>query len=366
MKILSKTKGFLLFLFLMLILYTVSGQTLKGESVKKNKDSAGSYIQGEKINISDKSDDYESIYRSLSSKINKKQIRKGVYYLSKDPLPRRVLNYTLPGHKLSTLEEADLWIEEQLSEYGYDYQLDSTRVRAFGRDFSKPLAHQYSTPPPDAPFYTAHNIIAGKKGTENPEQLIIIIAHKDSQSWIASPGANDNAIGTCCTIELARILKSYSPRHSIRFIFCNEEHTPWTSPTSARNIRESGNEVLAVINMDAIGGKSDERKGHSDNVMRYTTPEGERLADLAIYLNSHFSLGLEQTKYLSDSPGDDDGSFIKEGFLWSVLNIGSMPYSDPNYHQEGDTADKVDYETATKVVKLTLAMILNLDFNGRP
>lgn len=361
-----KTTVFLLLSVLLLPLVNGSEVTSKNEGNKKNNASAGSCSQGEKINISNKSDDYETIYRSLSSKADKEQVRKGVYYLSKDPLPRRVLNWSLPGHKLSTLEEADRWIEEQLSKSGYEYQLDSTRVRAFGRDLSKPLAHQYSTPPPDAPYYTAHNIIAGKKGTANPDQLIIIIAHKDSQSWIASPGANDNAIGTCCTLELARLLKSYSPRHSIRFIFCNEEHTPWTSPTAAKNIRESGKEVLAVINMDAIGGKPDERKGHSDNVMRYTTPEGERLADLAISLNRQFATGLEQSKFRSDAPGDDDGSFIKEGFPWSVLNIGSMPYGDPNYHLESDTADKVDYETAVKVVKLTLAMILNLDFNGRP
>lgn len=366
MKILSKTTGFLLFLFLILIPYTVSGQPLKGESGKNKKDSAGSYIQGEKINISDKSDDYESIYRSLSLKADKELLRKGVYYLSKDPLPRRVLNWSVPGHKLSSLDEADLWIEKQLTVYGYKYQLDSTKVRAFGRDFSKPLAHQYSTPPADAPFYTAHNIISGTKGTDHPEQLIIVIAHKDSQSWIASPGANDNAIGTCCALELARLLKNYSPRHSLRFIFCNEEHTPWTSPVAAGNIKASGAEVVAVINMDAVGGKSVERNGHPDNVTRYTTPEGERLADLAFNLNRQFGIGLEQSKYKSDSPGDDDGSFINAGFPWSVLNIGSMPYSDPNYHLEGDTADKVDYETALKVIQLTLAMILDLDFNGRP
>ncbi len=309
---------------------------------------------------------YENLYRSMAANVSKERIKNGVYYISDDPLPRRVLNDTLPGHTLSTLEEADIWIETQLTEKGYKPWRDETKVRAFGRDFSKPLAHQYSTPPDNAPIFTANNILAEKKGTVDPGKVIVVIAHKDSQSWIASPGANDNAVGTSASIELARVMKDYRPRHTVRFIFCNEEHTPWTSITAVNNIRNEGLDVLAAINMDAVGGKPQEQSGKLINVTRYTTPEGERLADLNAMLNDRFSIGLEQRKYRSETPGDDDGSFINGGFPWAILNIGSMPYGDPNYHLETDTADKVDYDTTERVVKLTLALILHLDHNGRP
>ncbi len=309
---------------------------------------------------------YESAYSSLTAKVSEDRIMKGVYYLSKDPLPRRVLNYTLPGHSASTLDEADAWIIKQLRNSGYSPATDETKVRAFGRDLSKPIHHQYATPPQDAPWYTAHNILAGKEGAEKPEELIIIIAHKDSQSWIASPGANDNAVGTCGALELATVLSEYKPKHTIRFIFCNEEHTPWTSVTAAAAIKASGQKVLAVINMDGIGVKPPSQQGQLTNVTRYTSPEGERLADMMAKLNEHHSLGLKQSKYLSDSPGDDDGSFINAGFPWSVLNIGSMPYGDPNYHLESDTPEKVDYKNAKITVQLTLAAVLYLDIYGRP
>ena len=309
---------------------------------------------------------YESVYASLSNKTSEKRIRKGVYYLSKDPLPRRVLNWSIPGHTLSTLEEADAWIIQQLTRRGYAPETDDTKVRAFGRDFSKPPSQQYARPMEDAPYYTAHNIIAERRGTKHPDDLIIIIAHKDSQSWIASPGANDNAIGTCGALELAILLKRYKPDHTIRFIFCNEEHIPWTSVTVAKNIKASGLNVLAVINMDGIGVKAPQQAGLLTNVTRYTTDEGERLADMMASLNIHHGIGLEQTKFRSEHPGDDDGSFINAGFPWSVLNIGSMPYGDPNYHIEGDTAEKVDYENAKLVVQLTLAAVLHLDYFGRP
>jgi hypothetical protein len=103
---------------------------------------------------------YESAYSSMTAKVSAERIRNGVYYLSKDPLPRRVLNYTLPGHTSSTLEEADAWIIKLLRNSGYSPKTDETKVQAFGRDFSKPMAHQYATPPKNAPWFTAHNILA--------------------------------------------------------------------------------------------------------------------------------------------------------------------------------------------------------------
>ena len=314
----------------------------------------------------DKDKNYELNYATLSAKVDKEVIRKEIYYLAEAPLPRRVLNWSLPGHALSTLEEADIWIMQQLTAWGYTPYTDETKVRAMGRDYTKPPALQYASPAEAGPWYTAKNVIAGKQGTEYPDELIVIIAHKDSQSWIDSPGANDNCTGTCGALELARVLTTYKPKHTLRFIFCNEEHTPWTSVTAAEAIKTAGLKVLAAINLDGIGVKPPSYAGHLTNVTRYTTPEGEKLADLMDSLNKQHALGLEQTKYHSKQPGDDDGSFINAGFPWSVLNIGSWPYGDPNYHIEGDTPEKVDYENEAVTVKLTIAAILHLDIYGRP
>lgn len=303
---------------------------------------------------------------ALLAQVNADLIRQSLYQLSQKPFSRRVLNWSLPCHSLSSLEEADAWIAQQLMGWGYTPEYDQTQVRAFGRDLSKPLAQQYAAPPADALWFTAQNIFAKKQGLVNPEQLIVILAHKDSQSWIASPGANDNAIGTCGALELARVLRGYKPKHSLWFIFCNEEHTPWTSVTAAQAIKVAGLDVLAAINLDGIGVKAPEQAGQLTNVTRYTSTEGERLADLMARLNEGYALGLVQSKYRSERPGDDDGSFINAGFPWAVLNIGSMPYGDPNYHSEGDTADTVDITNAKVTVQLTLAAILHLDAYGRP
>ncbi len=325
-----------------------------------------SFAQPGKKNLSQSEKKYESLYSSLSAKVDQERLRKGVYYLSKEPLPRRVLNYTIPGHKLSTLEEADEWILAQLSEHGYKPVTDETKVRAFGRDFSKPLPRQYAPPPADAPWYTARNVIAERRGTKYPDDLIIIIAHKDSQSWIPSPGANDDAIGTLGALELAILLKKYKPQHTIRFIFCNEEHSPWTSITAAKAIKSSGSDVLALINVDGVGVKAPRSDGKFLNVTRYATDEGEKLANMMTMLNERHSIGLVQSILRSERPNDDDGSFINAGFPWSIRNAGSIPNSHPGYHTEEDTAETVDYENAAVTIKLTLAGILYLDMFGRP
>jgi hypothetical protein len=317
-------------------------------------------------NDPEKEKNYERIFTSLSKKVEKERIRKGVFYLSNDPLPRRVLNWSRPGKNVSSLEEADAWIMQQLTKCGYAPKTDETKVQAFGRDTTKPISQQYALPAKDAPWYTARNIIAEKKGKDNPNDLIIVLAHKDSQSWIASPGANDNAIGTCGALELALVLGDYQPKHTVRFIFCNEEHFPWTSVTAAKAIKDTGLNALAVINLDGIGVKSPQNAGRMTNVTRYCTPEGEKIADLMARLNQRHALGLEQRKSYSERPGDDDGSFIKAGFAWTVLNTGSIPYADPNYHTENDTAEKVDVDNAERTVQLTLAAILYMDNFGRP
>lgn len=270
------------------------------------------------INDAEKEKNYELLYSSLSKKVDQERMQKEVFYLSKDPLPRRVLNWSRPGQTISSLEEADARIMQQLTKCGYVPKTDETKVQAFGRDTTKPISQQYALPAKDAPWYTARNIIAEKKGKDHPNDLIIVLAHKDSQSWIASPGANDNAIGTCGALELALVLSGYQPKHTVRFIFCNEEHFPWTSVTAAKAIKDAGLNALAVINLDGIGVKSPQNAGRMTNVTRYSTPEGEKIADLMARLNKRHALGLEQSKSFSERPGDDDGSFIKAGFAWTV------------------------------------------------
>jgi len=303
--------------------------------------------------------------RSLIGAVDPERIRKHVFYLSKDPIPFRKLNFTLPGHEKNTLYEADDYLAGQLESWGYRVEREGVAVQAFRRDTSKPKHAQYSPPRPEDPWYTAYNLYAEKRGRSLPDEIIVAVAHKDSQSWVDSPGANDNAIGTVGVLEMACVLAEHTPERTIRFLFCNEEHRPWTSVTAAQNAKSRGDRIVAVFNLDGIGAKSLEETsaGKKTNVTAFTTPEGERLAQLMSAAGARYVIGLEQRIAKRPGPGDDDGSFVRAGYGAAVINIGSWPYADPNYHAEGDIPERCDVQNAALTVRATLAAVLTLDIS---
>jgi hypothetical protein len=302
------------------------------------------------------------IYRLIGA-VDTKLMSKHLFYLAKDPLPYRKLNLTLPGHKKNTLYEADDYLTGKLQTWGYQVEREGVQVQAFRRDTSKPKHAQYSPPKPEDPWYTAYNLYAERIGRSHPDRIISMLAHKDSQSWIDSPGANDNAIGTVGVLEMARILADYTSESTIRFLFCNEEHTPWTSKTVAQKAKLRGDNIVAIFNMDGIGAKTAEETavGKKTNVTAYTKPEGKRLAELMAEVNTRYSIGLEQRIAERSRPGDDDGSFVLAGYPAAVVNIGSFPYGEPNYHAEGDVPETCDIKNAIMTMQATLAAVVTMD-----
>jgi hypothetical protein len=297
------------------------------------------------------------------AKVNEANLRRDIFHLSKDPLPCRKLNFTRPGRQITTLDEADAFITGQLESCGYTVEREPVQVQAFRSDESKPRHHWYSEPEPSDPWYTAHNLYAKKRGVSRPDEFIYLLAHKDSPSWVDCPGAYDNAVGTAGNLEIARLLAGIATARSVWFLFCNEEHHPWTSVTAAENAKARGDAVVAVINSDGIGGKSqaDVDAGRHTNVSAYTKPEGKRLAELMVRVNDEYEVGLVQTIHQREEPGDDDGSFVNAGYPAAIANIGSFPFAEPNYHEAGDTADRVDVPNIRKTMQATLAALLTLD-----
>jgi len=304
----------------------------------------------------------EERVRELLGQVSRERLRRDLFCLACDPLPYRKLNATLPGHARSTLEEADDYLAAQLAAAGYTVEREPVAVQAFRCDSTKPKQSQFAGPEPDDPWYTAHNLYARHNGAERPDDTIVVIAHKDSQSWCDSPGAYDNAVGTVAALEIARALGPIRLGASVCFLWCNEEHTPWTSATAAANARGRGDHITAVLNLDGLGGRSqqDVDAGRLTQVAAYTVAEGRPLAELMVTVVERYGLGLEASIVQREFPNDDDGSFVKAGYGAAVLNIGSYPYADPCYHAESDTADRVDIENLYRATQAALAAVAEL------
>ena len=298
--------------------------------------------------------------------VSERRLRANLFALASDPLPFRKLNYTLPGHAKSTLEEADDFIQAQLESWGYRVEREGCLVQAFRCDVTKVKAHQYGTPRPDDRWYVAHNLSARKVGSVHPEETIVLCAHKDSQSWVDSPGAHDNTVGTVALLEIARLLATYRSRRSFWFLFCNEEHWPWTSVTAARKARVRGDNLAAIFNLDGLAGKSqaDTDAGRKLLSVGWTEPPGEPLADLVAEVNESYQIGLTTAKARRLYPNDDDGMFVKAGFPAAVVCIGSIPYGDPNYHLETDKPEFVDIANLRMATQAVLAAVVRVDRSG--
>jgi hypothetical protein len=302
----------------------------------------------------------------LLRQVSGERIHRDLFHLSKDPLPYRKASYTRPGQTKSTLEETDAYICSQLEAAGCDARQTHHRVQAFRCDETKPVHHWYAKPEQEDPYYDVTNVEGIIPGTDHPEEIIQLISHKDSMSWIDSPGARDNCVGTVANLELARLLASAKPKRTIRVLFCNEEHTPWTSRIAAEAAAEKKENLIAVLNVDSVDGKSDADTvaGKMTHVVTYSTDEGLPLAEYVASRADQFGIDLTPDVVFKEKVNDDDGMFINAGYRRTVMNIGSFPYEDSQYHLPGDVPERVNIENVVQSVKLILAAVVGISESG--
>ena len=303
---------------------------------------------------------------ALLNSVSSERLRSDLFAFCREPFSFRTVLYTLPWHKKSSLLEVDDFIAAEMRKYTEKVTLLPNKVQPFRCDSSKPLHHWYSSPLPDDPWYDANNIEVVLPGTDKADEIIQLVSHKDSMSWINSPGAQDNAVGAVANMELVRVLSALPRHRTIRVLFCNEEHSPWHSLTYANAARDRNENIIAVLNQDSLCGKAEalERAGICTQAIVYNFDEGKCLADFMAAENEKYGLPLKVTVAHKKSVNDDDGNFIKAGYLYTVMNLGSYPYEDEQYHLPGDIPERVSIENLKLSTQLIMASVLDIDAAG--
>jgi len=102
---------------------------------------------------------------------------------------------------------------------------------------------------------TARNIIVSIKGTEHPEEKIVIGGHLDS--WDLATGAIDNGLGSYAIIDIARAFKKLKlqPKRSIDFVlFMGEEQGLLGSKAYVNDAIKNGTlgQVKYMLNFDMV------------------------------------------------------------------------------------------------------------------
>ncbi len=102
--------------------------------------------------------------------------------------------------------------------------------------------------PQQLPDAVSYNVIADLKGTEHPEQVVIVSGHLDS--WDLGTGAIDDGAGVAVAMQVPNLVKQLGlhPRRTIRVIaWMNEENGLRGGKTYARDhAREVANHFAAI------------------------------------------------------------------------------------------------------------------------
>ena len=175
-------------------------------------------------------------------------------------------------------------------------------------------------------------MIADLKGSEHPEQIVIVSGHLDS--WDLGTGAIDDAAGVAVAMQVAQLCKQLGlrPKRTIRVIaWMNEENGLVGGRTYAANHKaEIANHVAAI--------ESDLGAGHPVGFSGHASPEALALvAPLSEILQAS---GAGVTRRSADPEGADISPLDAEGVPTFAPIQDNRTYF--NYHHTAaDTLDKI-------------------------
>jgi len=186
----------------------------------------------------------------------------------------------------------------------------------------------------------AANVVAKIRGSEKPDEFVILGAHLDS--WELGTGALDNGCNAALVVDALRTIKAtgLKPRRSIRFIlFSGEEEGLLGSRAYATAHRPELDKAAGVIVYDAGTGKT---TGFATGGRKDVLDTARRLiAPLRPFGATELKTDMEW--------GTDHFDFMLEGVPTFVADQEEANYLE-NYHAVSDTYDKVDFTQLKKHV----------------
>ena len=179
----------------------------------------------------------------------------------------------------------------------------------------------------------SYNVIGDLKGTEHPEQVVVVSGHLDS--WDLGTGAIDDAAGVAVAMETAELVHRLGlhPRRTIRVIaWMDEENGGHGHDTYAKDYAAEFANHVAAIESD-LG--SDHPLGFNAKI------SADAAASLAPVQEVLKPVGANLVRLTSYSPGSDISPLAQAGVpAFGIIQDGRTYF---NYHHTAaDTLDKVN------------------------
>jgi carboxypeptidase Q len=184
--------------------------------------------------------------------------------------------------------------------------------------------------PRTLPDVESANVIGEIRGSEHPDEIILIGAHLDS--WDLGTGAIDDGAGVAMVMETLHLIRDsgLKPRRTIRgVLFMNEENGGRGGKQYAAD--HQGDKHIAAIETDA---------GAAAPRGFLTTLKGNAIDSFESRMQVLDRVGAAKFDY-ADHTGADTTPLIDAGVTGFGLVPDSLHYFD-YHHSPADTLDKVD------------------------
>ncbi|MEE8193141.1 MAG: M28 family metallopeptidase [Gemmatimonadales bacterium] len=185
-------------------------------------------------------------------------------------------------------------------------------------------AHQY----PDVP---SRNVVAELRGTEKPEEVVVLGGHIDS--WDVGQGAMDDGGGCVAAWEVVRLLERLGlrPRRTIRVVMWTNEENGLRGGREYRDAHRSEiDDIVLAIESDAgVFQPSGFGFGGSDSAYAIVAEVGKLLER------------IEAGRITRPGGGADIGPLMRAGVPGMGLSVEGSRYFW-YHHSHADTLDKLD------------------------
>ncbi len=216
----------------------------------------------------------------------------------------------------------------------------------------------------DKPVGT-ENVLGFLKGTEKPDEVLVITSHYDHVGIIDGEihnGADDDGSGTVTVLEIAEAFaeaakKKKGPKRSILFMTVTGEEKGLLGSryyTDTDPIFPLENTV-ANLNIDMVGRVDDAHSENSDYIYLIGSDKlSSELHDLSEKMNKTYTnLDLDYT--YNDENDPNRFYYRSDHYNFAKNNVPIIFYfngTHPDYHKSTDTVEKIAFDTMEKRARL--------------
>ena len=210
------------------------------------------------------------------------------------------------------------------------------------------------------------NLASIIKGSEYPDEYIIITAHLDhigiDKNGDINNGADDDGTGNVALLEMAEAFKQaeeegFGPKRSLVFLHVTgEEKGLLGSKYYTENPLYPIKNTVANLNIDMIGRVNPKRETEDPNYIYLIGSDklSQELHDISEAVNDKY-IQLELDYTYNDERDPNRFYYRSDHYNFAEKNIPVIFYfngTHEDYHKPTDTADKINYPVLEKRIKL--------------